>query len=63
MNEELKNKLIQFFKKNDSYQARRTLDSNGLSPHETMKLLELLSINYEEEISSFHRMQKEGDEK
>ena len=54
MNEKLKEKIINFLKKNDNYKSRKTLDVNGLSPRETMKLLKILGIHYEKEVSSFH---------
>ena len=53
MNKKLREKIVSFLKKNDNYH-RRTLSNNGLSPVETMKLLELLGIDYEKEVSSFH---------
>lgn len=59
MNKQLKQKLIQFFRKNDCYESRRTLSNNGLSPKETMKLLELLGIEYKKDVSSFNRKQRE----
>jgi len=59
MDEKLKQKLISFFKKYDSYEYRRTLDNNGLSPSETMQLLSLLGIDYQKDVSSFHRKQRE----
>lgn len=54
-----KEKIVSFLRKNDNYEHRRTLSNNGLSPVETMKLLELLGIDYEREVSSFHRNQRE----
>jgi hypothetical protein len=55
MDEKLKQKLVSFFKKYDSYEYRRTLSNNGLSPSETMQLLSLLGIDYEKDVSSYHR--------
>lgn len=55
----LMDEIISFLRRNDNYECRRTLEFNGLSPYETMKLLKILGIDYEKEISSFHRMIRE----
>ena len=54
-----KEKIVSFLRKNDNYEYRKTLEINGLSPSETMQLLQILGIDYEREVSSFHRNQRE----
>lgn len=55
----LRDEIVSFLRRNDNYEYGRTLEFNGLSPYETMKLLKILGVDYEKEISSFHRRKQE----